>query len=69
MESRDIIYDLITEKRPYRRFGYKADFHAMTLNIRPFAIKAFLMFEESVFRGLLLGGGLTISVYYSITRV
>ena len=51
------IYDWIKEKQPNRRFGQnrffsprKLCFHAMTLNSRPYAIIAFLMFEENAFR-------------------
>ena len=40
----------------------------MTLNSRPFAIIAILMFEEMAF-GFVARRGLSISIYYSIARV
>ena len=65
---------LLSSSTAYAKYEFftKLCFHAMALNSRHFAIIAFLMFEENVFRVccllLIARWGLSISVYYSIAR-
>ena len=62
---------LLNSSTAYTKYEHftKLCFHTMTLNSRPFAIIAFLMFKKTTHSGFVARRCLSISGYYSIAYV